>query len=182
MHENEASSFASALDDLAMTEGKRAEYQTALREIRHLFLVSPELVNTLESYAIPKERLYSLCDSLWGKSGLKSLSPFMKTLVKNHAISYFDEIEKAFSSLVNESLGIEEGLLYSAKSLSPAEHQAIEEAVGKALKKKVSLVERLEPSLIGGIKVAVAGKVYDGSLERKLAELRRSLLVGGHEQ
>lgn len=179
MFEERASSFAKAFYDLAREENQPKEYQEALSGVLKTLNKSEELRTTLLSYALPKERLYALIDAVWGQ-GLKSLCPFLKTLVKNHAMGYFSEIVTAFSSLVNEGLGVEEGLAYSAIPLSQAELSRVEEAVGSVLQKKVSLDNRVEPALIGGVKVAIAGKVYDGSIARKLSELRKSLIEGGN--
>ncbi|MCI1245138.1 MAG: ATP synthase F1 subunit delta [Bacilli bacterium] len=178
MFENKAASFASALYGLALEEGKTKEYQDALKGVESSLVSNPALLETLKSYAIPKERLYALVDELWGK-GLKSLAPFMKTVVKNHAVGFFREIVAKFSSLVNEGLGVEEGLAYSVYPLSKEEMAALEEAIGKALGKKAALRNRVDPAILGGVKVAIAGKVFDGSLERKLSDMRRSLLEGG---
>jgi len=97
-------------------------------------------------------------------------------------MGYFEEIVKAFSSLVNEGLGVEEGLAFSAVPLSEEDLSRLEKAVGRSLKKKASLVNRVDPALIGGVKVAIAGKVYDGSIARKLSELRKSLIEGGNRK
>jgi F-type H+-transporting ATPase subunit delta len=182
MNEGKAAAYASALYDLAKAEGKLLDYQAALRDIKTGLLADGELNAVLSSYALPKERLYALCDSVWGKSPLKSLAPFMKTVVKGHAIPYFQEISKAFDSLVNEAEGVLEGLAYSAAPLTEKELAALEKAVGASLDKKVSLTNRVEPSLLGGVKVAVGDKVFDGSLERKLTDLRKKLLEGGSGQ
>ena len=181
MFEERAASFAKAFYDLALEENRPQAYQEALSGVLKTLNESEELLATLRSYVLPKKRIYALIDSVWGQ-GPKHLAPFLKTLANNHALGYLPEIVNAFSSLVNEGLGVEEGLAYSATSLSEEELLRLEEAVGKALKKKVSLTNRVEPSLIGGVKVAIAGKVYDGSIERKLSELRRSLIEGGNRK
>lgn len=181
MFEERAASFAKAFYDLAIEENQPKECQEALSGVLRTLRENEELLTTLRSYVLPKERLYALVDSLWGQ-GPKSLAPFLKTLLKNHAMGYFEEIVKAFSSLVNEGLGVEEGLAYSAVPLSEEDLSRLEKAVGRSLKKKASLVNRVDPALIGGVKVAIAGKVYDGSIARKLSELRKSLIEGGNRK
>ena len=47
---------------------------------------------------------------------------------------------------------------------------------------EVSLSARSEPSLLGGIKVSIDGKVYDGTLANKLEALRLRLLAQGGKQ
>jgi ribosomal 50S subunit-associated protein YjgA (DUF615 family) len=45
----------------------------------------------------------------------------------------------------------------------------------------LELENRTEPSLLGGVKVAIDGKVYDGTLNTKLEALRSRLLAQGGE-
>ena len=83
---------------------------------------------------------------------------------------------------MNESLGILEGVVYSAAPLSEEEKKRIEDALAERLGDKVELTPILDPDLLGGVKVALDGKVYDGSLRHKLQEMKKHLLQGGKDQ
>ena len=45
-------------------------------------------------------------------------------------------------------------------------------------KEKLKLTQKVDPSLIGGIKIALDDKVYDASLKTKLNDLKKHLLGG----
>ena len=109
---------------------------------------------------------------------LKHLLPFLRLIVSKHRISRFSEICLAFESLCNEENQIKDGLVYSAFPLSQKQIASLEEAMGKKTKAKVRLRYVNDPGLLGGIKVALDGKVYDGSLRGKLQEIER-MLKGG---
>ena len=102
----------------------------------------------------------------------------MKVLIDHHRIDRFLDVEQAFASLVNENLGVDEGVLYSAKRLSESEQNRIEQALSQRLSKKISLTQVVDPNLLGGVKVALGGKVYDGTLRNRLDDLRKQLLNG----
>jgi F-type H+-transporting ATPase subunit delta len=179
MRESLAGTYASSLFSLAKEEGKVSQYREALSDILALFNKEPSLYQTLQSYAVERQDLYGLIDRLWSPVGLKSLCPFLKTLVANHRLDAFEDIARAYAVMANESEGIKEGLAYSAAPLTAGQLAQIESSLGKSLGAQIHLTNRVEPSLLGGVKVAVDGKVYDGSLAQRLEDLKKTLLSKG---
>ncbi len=171
--------YGGVLFSLAQEEGKIVSYQAALKDVGATLLSQPELSAFLWSYAIPKENKYALIDRLWGSSGLKSLGPFLKVLSDHHLLSSFQEIESAFDALANEAQGIQEGLVYSASPLSGDDLLLVEAALSEKIGGRVSLKNRIDPPLLGGLKVAIDGKVFDGSLQAKLEALQSVLMKEG---
>ncbi|MCF0113484.1 MAG: F0F1 ATP synthase subunit delta, partial [Bacilli bacterium] len=55
-------------------------------------------------------------------------------------------------------------------------------ALQKRVGGKVELKNEVDHTLLGGVKVALEGKVYDGTLRGKLNELQRQLQQGGNAQ
>ena len=84
--------------------------------------------------------------------------------------------------MLNADLGVKEGIAYSAFPLSAEEKAALEEAFSRKLGAKVELMVVMDPHLIGGVKVALEGKVYDGTVKNRLSELRARLKNGGNAQ
>ena len=54
----------------------------------------------------------------------------------------------------------------------------IVESLTQALGKEVRAHFRAERAILGGVVVRVGDRIYDGSVRRKLAVLRRKMLVG----
>jgi F-type H+-transporting ATPase subunit delta len=169
------SSYAEALRSL-LDDKELSAYAEALRHIEEDFEREPEFLEALSSYAAPKESQLALIDKVYGGVGLKHLCPFLKTLVDKRVIRHFKEISAAFLDLSNAANGIEEGIAYSAAPLSKEEIASLEKAMGKRLGVKVSLRNRVEPSLIGGVRVYVMGKAFDGSVEGRIEAMRSELL------
>lgn len=168
--------YGEALFSLAQDEKKVKAYLEALKGVQKDFEKTPELQPFLSSYAIEQPKLYQIIDEAYGDSACRSLASFLKVLVKDHVIGHFDEVVASYRKLANESLGIEEGIVYSTHLLSEKEMAEVSKSLEQALGKGVSLENHLDPALLGGIKVAIAGKVYDGSLENKVENLKSTLL------
>lgn len=170
---------AEALYELALAENKVAEYQTALKEVAVTFQANPDFQNLLSSYALAKEKAFALIDEVYASSPLKSFRSFLKVLVDRHAIDHFHEVEAAYDSLANAYQGVKEGIVYSVDPLSEEAKGNLEKCFSAKLGTRVVLENHLDRGLIGGVKVALDGKVYDGSLEARVEALRHRLLTNG---
>lgn len=174
-----SSQYASALYGLIEPkQGK--DYCLALDSVVSSLDADPEWEKLLCSHAISKAEREQAIEKTFGKTvKLPYLVDFLKVVSAHHRFSHFREIVEAFESLVNEADGIKQGIVYSASKLSAAQVKSIEDGLSKRVGSQVKLRQIVDPSLLGGVKVALDGKVYDGSLKSKLSELQRQLLSGG---
>ena len=53
----------------------------------------------------------------------------------------------------------------------------LQDAIAASTGKKPALIERIDPSLIGGLVVEVAGKKFDASVASRLQDLSEALLA-----
>ncbi len=73
------------------------------------------------------------------------------------------------------------GVVYSTKPLNESEKNSIEIAIGEQTGQPVRLENKIDTSLIGGVKVVVDSNVWDGSIRSKLNNLKQSLLASDEE-
>ncbi|MCR5309652.1 MAG: ATP synthase F1 subunit delta, partial [Bacilli bacterium] len=92
-----------------------------------------------------------------------------------HRVNLLKDILVSFNSLCNSYRGITEGMLFSAFALDKKTIADIELAISKKEGRKVSLIFKIDPSLIGGVKVVINNHIYDGSVKNKLVEMKQSL-------
>ena len=69
-------------------------------------------------------------------------------------------------------------MLFRSKPLNPAQTEAVNEQLRKAIGGKVALDLRIDPSLIGGLVVKVGSRMVDASLKSKLARLQLAMKGG----
>ncbi len=67
------------------------------------------------------------------------------------------------------------GLLLTAMPLTPQQHSDIEAKFSALLDTEVSLTECMDRKLIGGIRVELLGRVYDGSVQGQLRLMLKTL-------
>ena len=170
-----ASRYAGAIVSLAKQEKKLSEYKLAIRELDTFLMTNIDAKKLLESYFVSNEEKFKFIDELVKKYKLDNLSNFLKLITSKHLIFHFHDIAKAVNKQINEELSIDEGFVYSVEELSSKEKAKIEEAISKKRGHKVELTNKIDPSLLGGVRVVVHDHVYDGSLKGKLETLKNNL-------
>ena len=70
------------------------------------------------------------------------------------------------------------GTLLTALPLTEDQHKEIEERFSAALEQPVTLEQKVDPSLIGGIRVELGGRIFDDSLKSKLHGVLSSYRLG----
>ena len=170
-----AQNYASALFSLAVDDHKVIDYQKEAKELKKIINDNQDFVLLLDSRFLSIEERMHNAELL-----MKGFSPdvvnFIKIIIKHNRICYLKDILEAFNSLCNESQDIVEGLIYSAFPLGEDTLLKIKKKISQIEKHEVDLLPRIDPSLIGGVKVVINSHVYDGSIKNQLEKMQIDLL------
>lgn len=86
------------------------------------------------------------------------------------------ELIHAFLEHYYQTRGITFGTVYSVKLLSSEQRRQLDNTFTAKLNKNIRLENKIDPSLIGGIKVEINNQVWDGSYKAKMERMKASLL------
>lgn len=156
-------------------EGKTKLFQAALEEAKAILSSYPQLLSLLDSYALSREERHGLLDSLGRYPPFDLLCPFLKTLSDAHLMGRFADIATLFEALANKKEGVKEGVVSAAHPLSAEEVAMLAQSLSERLGAKVALSFSLDPSLLGGVRIAIDGQIIDGSLKARLDGLKAAL-------
>ena len=170
-----AQNYASALLSLAIDDNKVIDYQKEGKELKKIIKDNPDLILLLDSRFLSVEERMNNVETLLKGFSLDIIN-FIKIIVKHNRVSYLEDILEAFNSLCNENQDIVEGLVYSAFPLGEETLLKIKNKISQIENHEVDLIPRIDPSLIGGVKVVINSHVYDGSIKNQLEQMQISLL------
>jgi len=168
--------YAEALYDLGREEGIVDALEAAYGRIVEELYEIPDAVRFLEHPLIPREKKRAFIDAAFPGIS-RYLRNFLHLLVKNGRAGYIRLIYDQFRTLRGERERIARVEVATAKPLSQKEQAKLSVHLEAALGKRVELKERVDPSLLGGARLELDGKVIDGTLWAKLAQLK-SVLAG----
>ena len=170
-----AQNYASALLSLAVDDNKVIDYQKEVKELRKIIRDNEDFILLLDSRFLSIEERMNNAEKI-----LKGFSPdvvnFIKIIIKHNRVSYLEDILEAFNSLCNENQDIVEGLIYSAFPLDESTLLKVKKKISQIENHEVDLIPRIDPSLIGGVKVVINSHVYDGSIKNQLEKMQIDLL------
>ena len=169
------SRYALALFSLKRDENKLLESQVEVKELRKLIKENEEFVSLLASHNLDLESRLSIVEKVFASID-EEIKNFIKIIVENNRAKYLLQIFDDFNSLVNEYRGVKEGLVYSAMPLSDKEVDHISKSISEVEKMPVELRNKVDPTLIGGIKVVINDHVYDGSIKHQIEDMKLTLL------
>lgn len=170
-----ASRYASGLYSIALEQNKVNVWQEEIKTIHKLFLENREFLDVLSSAFLPLNEKEEMLDKTL-KGVDSNVVNLIKLLVKNHRQRYILDTFQAYNSLANELRGVKEGLIYSTYRLDDKTLEKIKQKIKEIEKCDVDLINIIDPTLIGGMRVVIDGHIYDGSIKSYLEKLKQSLL------
>lgn len=168
--------YAESLFDLAKEENKVTQYLDDIKLVGEVLDSDPQIVQFFNHVLIENDKKIQLLDQSFKGNVDQYVLNFLKLLVQSRRIRYIDDIVKSYIKLSNQYLGIEEGMIYTSYELTDQQIQDIEKAISQKENKKVTLKVSIDPSLLGGIKVQIANRIYDGTIKNKVEMLKKELL------
>lgn len=176
MENNVCGRYASALFELAKECQATESWQIQMNAVKDVFSSNPEYLAFFDHYRITKDEKKASLVSIFNGEIDRSLINFLQLLVDKKRIRNIKGIATVFNTLCNDAKGIKEGVVYSIKKLSGEQMKEIESAVSEKLGFTVALNNKLDSSLLTGIKVVVGDNVIDGSMKYRMESLKNELL------
>jgi F-type H+-transporting ATPase subunit delta len=138
----------------------------------------PGLLSFAASPKVDGRQVFELLADLVGREGAgmdAKVRHLVAAVIDNGRLSVLAEIAAQYRALVNARSGVAEAHVTSAYPLEPQQLESLvavlQKRFGRTLKADVSV----DPSLIGGVRVAVGDEVLDTSVRARLEQMRVAL-------
>lgn len=168
--------YAKAVVALAREAG---ELRTVADELGRLATLAeePTVAAVLRSPTLTLERRLALVETLVRELGCGTLvANLLRVLARQHRLGEIAGIRAHVQTLLDAELGRLRMTIRTARPLEPAQQEAIIAAFARRTGKEVIPAVTVDPDLLGGVQVEVAGTVFDGSVRTRLARLARELV------
>ncbi len=173
---NVGSRYAQALFDLASEQNEVAVVEADLKSLKAALADSRDLRVLLGSPTFSAE------DKAKGLVGIGAEAKFNMTTLKflgllasNGRAAALSEVIEAFARLSAAARGAVSAEVVTAVPLSADQAKGVQAALRQALGKDPEITTRVDPALLGGIKVKVGSRLFDASLRSKLDSLKFAL-------
>ena len=146
--------YGGSLYDLAAEEGLETRILGELDEAVALFKASPEYLHLLSTPSIPKKERCGLLDE---------------------ALRELPGCARAYRVRYNQAHGILEAAATTAVAMTEQQVKSLHEKLEKLTGKTIDLKTKVDPAVLGGIRLDIEGTELDGTVQNRLAALRRDI-------
>lgn len=171
-----AGRYALALFQLVNEKGQLEQVEEDLRVVKQVFTENNQLQTVLQHPKVSVEKKKAILKEAFASMSTYVLNTLM-LLLDRHRASIIDEVANTFIRLAHEERGVAEATVYSVRSLSNDEQTAISAVFSKKIGKQSLKIENvIDHRLIGGVKIRIGNRIFDGSVNGKLERLERQLI------
>ena len=166
--------YAEAVFKLADAQDRRAEWSAALANLAAV-AADGRVRAAIGDPSLSAARVAGLFIAILAGRLAGEAENFVRVLAENQRLELLPLIRAQYEQLKNEREGIVEAEIASAFELTPAQLAELVARLESRTGRKVKAAVRLEPELIGGVKVVLGDKVIDGSARAQLGALETAL-------
>jgi F-type H+-transporting ATPase subunit delta len=171
-----AKRYATALFQIAQEQNLLDQMEEELRTVQEIFLKQKELIDFLEHPKATADAKKQMIMISFANLSIQVQNTLL-IMIERHRTFEIAEMAAEFIELVNEAKSMAEATVYTVRALTDEERAAVESTFSaKVGKKTLKITNIIDSSMIGGIKLQIGNRIYDGSVSGKLERLNRQLL------
>ncbi len=171
-----ARNYAEALFDLAERGGRAEQFAGLMDAVAYGIAAAPSAQAVLMSPKVTKaQKSKLLADALVGTP--PEFVRFLQAVVRRGRQNLFDLMASEYGALLDLKLNRLRASVTVARPIDESLRQKIAARLTEVMGKQVLPHFHEDPVILGGVVVRVGDRVFDGSVRRRMALLRRALLA-----
>ena len=164
--------YGEALYELALSEGLDEAIRQELAVLEQAFRENPDYGKLLRSANLSKAERCGILDEAFRGRVQPYLLNFLKILVEKGYIGSFPQCCEAFTRRYNDDHGILPVTAVTAVPLTPEQTSALTQKLSRITGKTIALRNRLDPQVLGGVRLDYDGKRLDDTIAHRLEAIR----------
>ena len=168
-----AGRYATALFDLALEDKKLDAVKADLDAFKGLLDESPDLVRLVRSPVFGAEEQEKALAAILDKVKIGGIAAkFLLMVARKRRLFAVREMIRAFAAFAARHKGEVDAQVTVAEPLKKEHLEALKQTIAQSAGKNVQLDVKVDPSIIGGLKVKLGSRMVDASLKTKLNSIR----------
>jgi F-type H+-transporting ATPase subunit delta len=170
--------YAGALFDVAHKAGTIDRAERQLAAFGEMLGGHSELRRVLETPAIAPQKKRAIVEALLAKTGERDgeVQRLLSMLADRDRLALLPEIAVAFADRLRQSRRVLQAEITTAVPLPEAQRASLAAALKRAAGSDLTITEKVDPAIIGGVVARVGSQVFDGSVTGQLERMRQKLL------
>lgn len=166
--------FARALYDLAVASDVVAVVGDSRSSMQEIVAANPTLADALADVSLPAEKKAAILQELFAGIAPEALGIAL-VIIERQGAQSLGSLVSAYDQIVAKEQNIVVAEVTTARPLTDAARASLQEKLSAKAGKPVVLRERTDGKLLGGIRINIGDRVFDGSLASQLTSMRAAL-------
>ncbi|MCA9507385.1 MAG: ATP synthase F1 subunit delta [Myxococcales bacterium] len=163
---------------LSLNTDELDDVLSELKSFIDLIKTSAELKRVFEDPSFSPLERRAVIDKIASQAKMhKNLHHFLLLVIDKNRIALIALMYEALVTLIDSQKARIRVKIISALPASQEEIREITDTLGASLKKTILVDSYVDPSLLGGMRIEVAGTIFDGSLKAKLMAIGHELRI-----
>ncbi len=162
--------YAQAL--FSLSKENNADWSEDLACVRQIFADNPSYVLLLSSPGIPLQERLDAVEQAFGQTVAEEVVSFLQLLCCRGDADQLEASVETYQQLMRQAERHSVAKVVSAVELTETEQSEIRAKLEKSTGHTVTLECTVDQTLLGGVIVYVDGQVLDGSLRRRLHDMK----------
>ncbi|MCR8632320.1 MULTISPECIES: F0F1 ATP synthase subunit delta [Paenibacillus] len=170
-----AKRYARALFELAQEQNKIAAVEEELKAVVSVMQDNTDFEKLIKHPGLGAESKTALLKNVFESQLSEITFNTLLLLVEKGREDLLEALVNYYVTIASDALGQAQATVYTPVELSEADLSHISATFSNLTGKQIRVVSVLDKSLLGGIKVRIGDRLYDGSLSGKLERLEKTL-------
>ncbi|MEM8738616.1 MAG: ATP synthase F1 subunit delta [Planctomycetota bacterium] len=174
--------YAQALVELAEDASQLDPVADEVAELIELLEQNDDLQRLITSPILERSARAEMVDRLFQGNVSDLLYKFLRVVNHKDRLADLAGIGTAFTALIAERRNQLDVDAYVARPLDAATAGRVADGLGASLNKRINLVQHVDESLIGGLKLRIGDRMIDASVQSQLRRIEQRLATAGREK
>ncbi|MGM0668732.1 MAG: ATP synthase F1 subunit delta [Gemmatimonadota bacterium] len=175
-NETIARNYASTLFELAQRQKDMEAFTQGMDTIVGSMDQNPRFRLFLETPRISDQEKKELLEKVFGEVLPRLFLNFLFVVLDKRRQRLLGSIGEEFHALVDEHMGRTHVVVTVARELAPGALEELSRKLSSLLGREAIPHVRVKPAVLGGVHLKTGDTVYDGTLRRRIKQLRRQLV------
>jgi len=172
-----AGRYAQALFKEAKADNKSSEVISQLQALSVLYSASDDFKMLVKNPLISKAEKQMVVDQLKAKGAVDEfLYKFLTLLVAKNRLSILNLIAEQVITMDMQDKGEAEAVVTVAASMTEEAKKSLNDVLNKITGKKITITEKVDASILGGVIAQVESSLYDASVRGQLNKIKEQLV------
>ena len=164
--------YGEALYELAKDESLAKLIGEQLAVLQEAFRQEPDFIRLLSSPNLTKAERCQILDQSFRSKVHPYLLNFLKILTEKSYIRYFSDCCDAYTARYNQDNGILIVTAVTAVALTQVQKDKLTQKLSRITGKEIALRNRIDPRVLGGIRLDYDGQRLDDTVSHRLDAIR----------